>query len=110
MWILECSDTPFPFLPCRFGRRFCLLSTSLVAAVSGTLMAVAPNYLSLLLLRLLQGLVSKGSWTAGYTLSKGLGDMYSLSEGPWGQLPLPLCLGMASVVTWTVCLCWGVTL
>lgn len=33
-------------------------------------MALAPDYTSLLLFRLLQGLVSKGSWTAGYTLSK----------------------------------------
>ncbi|XP_055982248.1 solute carrier family 22 member 1-like [Sorex fumeus] len=52
----------------RFGRKFCLLITSLVAAVAGALMAGVPNYPSLLLLRLLQGLVSKGSWTAGYTL------------------------------------------
>lgn len=33
-------------------------------------MAVVPDYTSLLLLRVLQGLVSKGSWTAGFTLSE----------------------------------------
>ncbi|XP_004674228.1 PREDICTED: solute carrier family 22 member 1 [Condylura cristata] len=58
----------FQPLPLRFGRKPCLLSTTLVTAASGVLMAIAPDYTSLLLLRLLQGLVSKGSWTAGYTL------------------------------------------
>ncbi|XP_066228999.1 solute carrier family 22 member 1 [Saccopteryx leptura] len=52
----------------RFGRKLCLLATALVSSVSGILMAVAPDYISLLLFRLLQGLVSKGSWTAGFTL------------------------------------------
>ncbi|XP_060061203.1 solute carrier family 22 member 1 isoform X2 [Erinaceus europaeus] len=52
----------------RFGRKACLLGTSLVSGVSGVLLALAPDYTALLLLRLLQGLVSKGGWTAGYTL------------------------------------------
>ncbi|KAM7136271.1 solute carrier family 22 member 1-like [Molossus nigricans] len=52
----------------RFGRKLCLLATVVVSAVSGILTAVAPDYISLLLFRMLQGLVSKGSWTAGYTL------------------------------------------
>ncbi|XP_057345046.1 solute carrier family 22 member 1-like isoform X2 [Manis pentadactyla] len=52
----------------RFGRKLCLLTTSLVSSVAGVLMAVVPDYTSLLLLRVLQGLVSKGSWTAGFTL------------------------------------------
>ncbi|XP_053447404.1 solute carrier family 22 member 1 [Nycticebus coucang] len=52
----------------RFGRKLCLLSTVLVNAIAGVLMALAPNYVSMLLFRLLQGLVSKGSWMAGYTL------------------------------------------
>ncbi|XP_044098725.1 solute carrier family 22 member 1 isoform X1 [Neovison vison] len=52
----------------RFGRKLCLLATTLVGAVLGVLTAVAPDYTSLLLLRLLQGLVSKGSWTSGYIL------------------------------------------
>ncbi|XP_025278470.1 solute carrier family 22 member 1 [Canis lupus baileyi] len=52
----------------RFGRKLCLLATSLTSAVLGALTAVAPNYTSLLLFRLLQGLVSKGSWTSGYVL------------------------------------------
>ncbi|XP_043448630.1 solute carrier family 22 member 1 isoform X1 [Prionailurus bengalensis] len=52
----------------RFGRKLCLLATTLTSAVSGVLTAVAPDYTSLLLFRLLQGLVSKGSWTSGYIL------------------------------------------
>ncbi|XP_019519303.1 PREDICTED: solute carrier family 22 member 1 [Hipposideros armiger] len=52
----------------RFGRKLCLLATTLVSTISGILMAVAPDYTSLLFFRLMQGLVSKGSWTAGYTL------------------------------------------
>ena len=56
----------------RFGRKVCLLATTLTCAILGVLTAVAPDYTSLLIFRLLQGLVSKGSWTAGYTLSKHL--------------------------------------
>ncbi|XP_045860007.1 solute carrier family 22 member 1-like isoform X2 [Meles meles] len=52
----------------RFGRKLCLLATALIGAVLGVLTAVAPDYTSLLLFRLLQGLVSKGSWTSGYIL------------------------------------------
>ncbi|XP_061284459.1 solute carrier family 22 member 1 isoform X2 [Bos javanicus] len=52
----------------RFGRKVCLLATTLTCASLGVLTAVAPDYTSLLIFRLLQGLVSKGSWTAGYTL------------------------------------------
>ncbi|KAM5228758.1 solute carrier family 22 member 1-like [Ctenodactylus gundi] len=52
----------------RFGRKLCLLWTVLVTAVSGVLMAVAPDYTSMLLFRLVQGMVSKGTWMAGYTL------------------------------------------
>ncbi|XP_006882882.1 PREDICTED: solute carrier family 22 member 1 [Elephantulus edwardii] len=52
----------------RFGRKTCLLATTLVNTISGVLMAIAPNYTSMLIFRLLQGLVSKGSWTSGYIL------------------------------------------
>ncbi|XP_016008221.2 solute carrier family 22 member 1 isoform X2 [Rousettus aegyptiacus] len=52
----------------RFGRKLCLLATTVISAVSGILVAVMPDYTSVLLIRLLQGVVSKGSWTAGYTM------------------------------------------
>lgn len=60
-----------PFLPflCRFGRKLCLLGTSLVTAVSGVLIAVTPDYTSMFLFRLVQGMVSKGTSMSGYTLS-----------------------------------------
>ncbi|XP_039737080.1 solute carrier family 22 member 1 isoform X1 [Pteropus medius] len=52
----------------RFGRKLCLLATTLISIVFGILMAIMPDYASLLLFRLLQGLVSKGSWAAGLTM------------------------------------------
>ncbi|CAO2628721.1 Solute carrier family 22 member 1 [Lemmus lemmus] len=52
----------------RFGRKLCLLVTTLVTSLSGVLTAVAPDYTSMMLFRLLQGMVSKGSWVSGYTL------------------------------------------
>ncbi|XP_003732817.4 solute carrier family 22 member 1 isoform X1 [Callithrix jacchus] len=58
----------FGYIADRFGRKLCLLATVLVNAVSGVLMAFTPNYMSMLLFRLLQGLVSKGAWMSGYTL------------------------------------------
>uniref|UniRef100_A0A8C9KJ87 Solute carrier family 22 member 1 n=1 Tax=Panthera tigris altaica TaxID=74533 RepID=A0A8C9KJ87_PANTA len=42
----------------RFGRKLCLLATTLTSAVLGVLTAVAPDYTSLLLFRLLQGLLA----------------------------------------------------
>ncbi|XP_044867755.1 solute carrier family 22 member 1-like isoform X2 [Mauremys mutica] len=52
----------------RFGRKLCLIVTILVSATSGVLVAFAPSYLWVVIFRFLQGLVSKGSWTAGYIL------------------------------------------
>ncbi|XP_061482091.1 solute carrier family 22 member 2-like [Rhineura floridana] len=52
----------------RFGRKTSLLVTILVTSISGVLVALAPNYLWSVIFRFIQGLVSKGSWTAGYIL------------------------------------------
>ncbi|XP_015267762.1 PREDICTED: solute carrier family 22 member 2-like [Gekko japonicus] len=52
----------------RFGRKTSLLITTLVSSISGVLVALAPNYLWSVIFRFMQGLVSKGSWTAGYIL------------------------------------------
>ncbi|KAM9005411.1 solute carrier family 22 member 1 [Sarcophilus harrisii] len=52
----------------RFGRKACLLITVFINSLSGVLMAISPNYVSMLIFRLLQGLVSKGSWISGYIL------------------------------------------
>ncbi|XP_072850741.1 solute carrier family 22 member 2 isoform X2 [Pogona vitticeps] len=52
----------------RFGRKTSVLVTTMVMSISGVLVAVAPNYLSAVIFRFIQGLISKGSWTAGYIL------------------------------------------
>uniref|UniRef100_A0A8C4YRN5 Major facilitator superfamily (MFS) profile domain-containing protein n=1 Tax=Gopherus evgoodei TaxID=1825980 RepID=A0A8C4YRN5_9SAUR len=52
----------------RFGRKLCLIVTILVNATSGVLVAFAPSYLWMVIFRFVQGLVSKGSWAAGYIL------------------------------------------
>ncbi|KAJ7342169.1 hypothetical protein JRQ81_009352 [Phrynocephalus forsythii] len=52
----------------RFGRKTSILVTTLVMSISGVLVAVAPNYLWSVIFRFIQGLISKGSWTAGYIL------------------------------------------
>uniref|UniRef100_A0A8C8S1V3 Major facilitator superfamily (MFS) profile domain-containing protein n=1 Tax=Pelusios castaneus TaxID=367368 RepID=A0A8C8S1V3_9SAUR len=52
----------------RFGRKLCLIATILVSATAGVLVSFAPSYLWMVIFRFIQGLVSKGSWTAGYIL------------------------------------------
>ncbi|XP_053150848.1 solute carrier family 22 member 2-like isoform X2 [Hemicordylus capensis] len=52
----------------RFGRKTSVLVTTLITSISGVLVALAPNYLWSVIFRFIQGLVSKGSWTAGYIL------------------------------------------
>lgn len=54
----------------RFGRKFCLLSTILANIVCGILLVFVPTYLWIVIFRFLQGLVSKGCWTAGYILGE----------------------------------------
>lgn len=45
--------------------------SNLLNGVAGILVAVAPNYASLLVFRTLQGFGVKGGWVVGYVLSKG---------------------------------------
>ncbi|KAF7253519.1 Solute carrier family 22 member 2 [Varanus komodoensis] len=52
----------------RFGRKASLLINTLVTSIAGVLVSIAPNYLWSVIFRFIQGLVSKGSWTAGYIL------------------------------------------
>lgn len=87
----------------RFGRKLCLLATTLISAISGVLTAVAPDYISLLLFRLLQGLVSKGSWITGYTLiTEFVGPGYRRTVGVLYQtaftVGLVLLSGLAYVI------------
>nr|AAH61664.1 MGC68647 protein [Xenopus laevis] len=52
----------------RFGRKPFLMSTLLITAIFGILMAFAPSYPLVVIFRFIQGLVSKGCWLAGYIL------------------------------------------
>lgn len=54
----------------RFGRKFCLLTTIFANIVCGMLLVFVPTYLWIVIIRFLQGLVSKGCWTAGYILGE----------------------------------------
>ena len=44
--------------------------SNLLNGIAGILVAVAPNYVSLLVFRTLYGFGVKGGWVAGYVLSK----------------------------------------
>ncbi|XP_032398408.1 solute carrier family 22 member 2 [Etheostoma spectabile] len=56
------------YLADRFGRKLSFMMSSLMNGITGILMAVAPNYVSLLVFRTLYGLGVKGGWMAGYVL------------------------------------------
>ncbi|XP_057618580.1 solute carrier family 22 member 1 [Chionomys nivalis] len=83
----------------RFGRKLCLLVTTLVTSLSGVLTAVAPDYTSMLLFRLLQGMVSKGSWVSGYTLiTEFVGSGYRRTTAIMYQMAFTVGLvGLAGV-------------
>ncbi|XP_040285411.1 solute carrier family 22 member 2 [Bufo bufo] len=52
----------------RFGRKPCLLTSLLITAIFGVLVAFAPTYPWLITFRFIQGLVSKGTWLSAYIL------------------------------------------
>uniref|UniRef100_A0A3Q3X5Q2 Solute carrier family 22 member 3 n=1 Tax=Mola mola TaxID=94237 RepID=A0A3Q3X5Q2_MOLML len=56
------------YLADRFGRKMSFLMSSLLNAIAGILVAVAPDYVSLLVFRTLYGFGVKGGWMAGYVL------------------------------------------
>uniref|UniRef100_I3KFD1 Solute carrier family 22 member 3 n=1 Tax=Oreochromis niloticus TaxID=8128 RepID=I3KFD1_ORENI len=56
------------YLADRFGRKMSFLISNLLNGVAGILVAVAPNYISLLVFRTLYGFGVKGGWVAGYVL------------------------------------------
>lgn len=62
--VLNCSSV------FRFGRKMSFLMSNLLNGIAGILVAVAPNYVSLLVFRTLYGFGVKGGWVAGYVLSK----------------------------------------
>ncbi|XP_020794819.1 solute carrier family 22 member 2-like [Boleophthalmus pectinirostris] len=56
------------YLADRFGRKLSFLMSNLLNGITGILVAVAPNYTSLLVFRTLYGFGVKGGWVAGYVL------------------------------------------
>uniref|UniRef100_A0A3B4B4I9 Solute carrier family 22 member 3 n=1 Tax=Periophthalmus magnuspinnatus TaxID=409849 RepID=A0A3B4B4I9_9GOBI len=56
------------YLADRFGRKLSFLMSNLLNGITGILVAVAPNYVSLLVFRTLYGFGVKGGWVAGYVL------------------------------------------
>ncbi|XP_067097482.1 solute carrier family 22 member 2-like isoform X2 [Osmerus mordax] len=56
------------YLADRFGRKVSFLMSNLLNGIAGILVAVAPNYASLLVFRTLYGFGVKGGWVAGYVL------------------------------------------
>ncbi|KAI4887673.1 hypothetical protein NFI96_014870, partial [Prochilodus magdalenae] len=56
------------YLADKFGRRVSFLVSNLLNAVTGILVAISPNYISLVVFRALHGFGVKGGWMAGYML------------------------------------------
>uniref|UniRef100_A0A1A8QPZ3 Solute carrier family 22 member 3 n=1 Tax=Nothobranchius rachovii TaxID=451742 RepID=A0A1A8QPZ3_9TELE len=56
------------YLADRFGRKLSFLMSCVLNGIAGILVAVAPNYVSLLVFRTLYGFGVKGGWVAGYVL------------------------------------------
>lgn len=54
----------------RFGRKMTFLVSNLLNGIAGILVALAPDYVSLLVFRTLYGFGVKGGWVVGYVLSK----------------------------------------
>ncbi|XP_061560481.1 solute carrier family 22 member 2 [Phycodurus eques] len=56
------------YLADRFGRKLSFVMSNLFNGVAGILVAVAPNYVSMLIFRVLFGFGVKGGWMVGYVL------------------------------------------
>uniref|UniRef100_A0A8C2WWN7 Solute carrier family 22 member 3 n=1 Tax=Cyclopterus lumpus TaxID=8103 RepID=A0A8C2WWN7_CYCLU len=58
----------FGFFADRFGRKISLIISSLLNAIAGIALALAPNYVSILVLRAIVGFAAKGGWMSSYVL------------------------------------------
>ncbi|KAI5615089.1 solute carrier family 22 member 2 [Silurus asotus] len=56
------------YLADRFGRKSVFLASCVLNTVTGILVAVSPNYISLLVFRALYGFGSKGGWMVAFVL------------------------------------------
>ncbi|KAK2889905.1 solute carrier family 22 member 2-like [Channa argus] len=58
----------FGYFADRFGRKLSFLMSNILNTISGILLAVAPNYVSILVSRTILGFGVKGGWMACYVL------------------------------------------
>uniref|UniRef100_A0A667ZU44 Solute carrier family 22 member 3 n=2 Tax=Myripristis murdjan TaxID=586833 RepID=A0A667ZU44_9TELE len=56
------------YLADRFGRKITFLMANLLNGIAGILVAVVPNYISVLVFRTISGFGVKGSWIVAYVL------------------------------------------
>ena len=56
------------------------LMSNVLNAVAGILVAVSPNYISMLVFRAIFGFGAKGGWMSGYVLSKRLKRTHTLTQ------------------------------
>lgn len=54
----------------RFGRRLSFLLSNILNFITGIILAVAPNYISILVFRSIFGFAVKGGWMTSYVLRK----------------------------------------
>ncbi|XP_078131419.1 solute carrier family 22 member 2-like [Sander vitreus] len=62
------SSFAFGFFADRFGRKISFLVSNILNVISGIALAVAPNYISILVLRSIFGFGVKGGWMSSYVL------------------------------------------
>ncbi|KFV13947.1 Solute carrier family 22 member 2, partial [Pterocles gutturalis] len=87
----------------RFGRKFCLLVSILANFVCGILLVFVPTYVWIVILRFLQGLVSKGCWTAGYILvTEVVGPRYRRTVGILYQMAFSVGLLVFDAVAYAI--------
>ncbi|XP_042359804.1 solute carrier family 22 member 2-like [Plectropomus leopardus] len=58
----------FGFIADRFGRKLCFLVSTLLNAIAGFGIAVAPNYITILVFRAIVGFSAKGGFMSTYVL------------------------------------------
>ncbi|XP_028252362.1 solute carrier family 22 member 2-like [Parambassis ranga] len=58
----------FGYFADRFGRKLSFLMSNLINVVAGIAVALAPNYIAILVFRTINGFAVKGGWMSGYVL------------------------------------------
>lgn len=66
------SPDVFSISLCRFGRQISFLVSNILNAVAGIAVAIAPNYISILVFRTILGFSVKGGWMTSYVLRNHL--------------------------------------